>query len=487
MAEVQQVCAGAKGPRILPVRAGVGAGGAWVETAVRRKSSVRAPRSRIRRFVAVADVVGVLTTMVLCVLLERWAGRAVADIGWGSGFLYLCAATAAVWLLSLLLADSRDVNLLLAGPDYYARVIRATFSAFGLVAVASLAGGVETARSVVAFGFPIGVVLVVLARWLVRNSLLKRVGSEAGSWLRHRVLSVVAEPGPGSDSALISAGYRLFEPVGTVAARSTDEVLKAAREHGASLVFVSRDALLGPRQLQILGWELDGAGIAMCVEPSASTIRPGRTLLLPHPTTTLLLVRTVHLSIRDRFIKRTADVIVTVILIPLLLPVVLIAGIAVVVEDGFPMFFRQHRLGRGGRLIRIYKLRTMYRDADSKRPQPRSRKAQHDPRCTSVGRFLRRWSIDEIPQLWCVLAGTMSLVGPRPRLESELAGSPEEFRRLEARPGLTGLWQTSGRSDLSFEEAEQLDVEYVDNWSLIGDLVILARTLRTVVGGRGAY
>jgi lipopolysaccharide/colanic/teichoic acid biosynthesis glycosyltransferase len=301
------------------------------------------------------------------------------------------------------------------------------------------------------------------------------------------VLSVVSDAGDGRAGAFAGSGFQVFEPVGTIAAREIDEVLAAAAAFSATLVFVSREASLSARQLQVLGWRLDEKGIGMCVEPSTSTIRPGRTLLLPHPTTTLLLVRTVHLSLRDRFIKRTADIVISVLLIPVLFPIALVAAVFIVVEDGFPAIFRQLRLGRRGTPIRIYKLRTMYRDADRFRPDPRSRKAQVDPRCTRVGRVLRRWSIDEIPQLWCVLIGTMSLVGPRPRLESELGGSPEEFRRLEARPGLTGLWQTSGRSDLSFEEAEQLDVEYVDNWSLIGDLVILARTLRTVATGRGAY
>jgi len=458
-----------------------------VATVAKRETEGDTSRRRVRRYVAIGDVVCAIVTMALCTFIERRIGSGMDDIGWGTGYLYVCAALGAVWLLALVLADSRDVHLLPAGPDYYVRAIRATFTAFGTFAVVALASGVEIARSAVALGFPLGVALLVMVRWLVRNSMLRRLGTESGQWLRHRVLSVVGPLAPGEEDAIGRSGYRVFDSVGVIAARTTDEVLDTARALGANLVFISRSASLTPREIQLLGWELDGIGMAMCVEPSSSTIRPGRTLLLPHPNTTLLLVRTVHLSLRDRCVKRAADLVITFLLIPLLVPVLLVAAIAVAIEDGFPMIFRQQRLGRGGRRITVYKLRTMFADADVQRPEPRSRKAPVDPRCTRVGRILRRWSIDEIPQLWCVLVGTMSLVGPRPRLESELAGSPEEYRRLEARPGLTGLWQTSGRSELSFEEAEQLDVEYVDNWSLIGDLVILARTLRTVLSGRGAY
>jgi len=151
------------------------------------------------------------------------------------------------------------------------------------------------------------------------------------------------------------------------------------------------------------------------------------------------------------------------------------------------VIYSQTRVGRNGRRFTIHKLRTMRRDADQLAPPPRSRKQHDDPRCTRVGRFLRRWSIDEIPQLWCVLVGTMSLIGPRPRLESEWLESPVEFRRLEARPGISGVWQTSGRAEIPFEEADLRDVEYVDNWSLLGDLVLMARTVRTVLSRRGAY
>jgi len=448
-------------------------------------ASVR--RRRVRFAVSMLDTVLVVFTMLLSALVERLLGANLDRVDWDSGYLYVCAALAAVWLVSLSLADSRDSNLLLLGSDYYARVIRATFGAFGLFAVGALAGGVSSARTAVGFGFPIGIVLLVGGRWALRQRLLRQVRSATGGVLRQRVLSVVASEQAGEPAVLAVPGFDLFEAVGVVSTPDPDDIVRAAQQSDATLVFVTRGSPLTPRQIQVLGWRLDAIGVALCVEPSAAMIRPGKTLLLPHPTTTVLLVRTVHLSLRDRFIKRGADLVIALVLIPVLLPVALISAIAIAWEDGRPVLFRQARVGRGGKKFSIYKLRTMYRDADSERPTPRSPKVHDDPRCTRTGRFLRRWSIDEIPQLWCVLVGTMSLVGPRPRLESELLDSPEEFRRLEARPGISGLWQTSGRANLTFDEADLLDVEYVDNWSLIGDIVIIARTVRTVLSRRGAY
>jgi lipopolysaccharide/colanic/teichoic acid biosynthesis glycosyltransferase len=442
---------------------------------------------RLHRLVAFVDSIAVLGTVAACLLIERAAGWGDQQDGWAVGSAVIAVVVAAVWSLSLLLTDSRDDHLLLVGSDYYARAIRSTFLSFAITAVGVLAIGIEGARAEIVLGFPIGVVLVVVGRWVVRNLRLRRLRAGGGDSMRQRVLTVVGNGDARVSSPFSAGGFRVFEDVGTVVPSDVDRVVQAALDASASLVFVARDSGLTPRQVQLLGWRLDNVRIGMCIEPSSSFIRPGKTLLLPHPSTTVLLVRTVHLSTRDRFIKRTADLVLTIALAPVLVPLALLAAVAVVADDGFPVLYRQQRVGRNGRRFTIYKLRTMHRDADAQQPPPRSPKPSDDPRCTRVGRVLRRWSIDEIPQLWCVLTGSMSLVGPRPRLEPELADSPEEFRRLEARPGISGLWQTSGRANLSFEEADLLDVEYVDNWTLIGDLVILARTVRTVLGRHGAY
>ena len=194
-------------------------------------------------------------------------------------------------------------------------------------------------------------------------------------------------------------------------------------------------------------------------------------------------------------IKRALDLVSALALIVLLLPVFVVVAIAVRVDSPGPIFFGQARVGRDLRVFRMWKFRTMHDGADMERPvaDPGNQsfplvKLVHDPRTTRVGRVLRRWSIDEAPQLWNVIRGDMSLVGPRPRLPREvLADGLRQSLRLGVRPGATGPWQVNGRADLPYAEGVALDLGYVRNWSLLTDLRFLARTPWAIVSGRGAY
>lgn len=185
-----------------------------------------------------------------------------------------------------------------------------------------------------------------------------------------------------------------------------------------------------------------------------------------------------------------------VLLIVLLLPLLIGTALAVKIGDGGPVFFRQTRVGRDGHLFRMTKFRSMVPDAERRLAEVADQneadavlfKMRRDPRVTRVGRFIRRLSLDELPQLFDVLRGDMSLVGPRPALPHEVAQySADAFRRLSVRPGITGMWQISGRSDLAYDEALRLDLWYVDHWSLVRDLKILGRTAHVVLLARGAY
>jgi exopolysaccharide biosynthesis polyprenyl glycosylphosphotransferase len=190
-------------------------------------------------------------------------------------------------------------------------------------------------------------------------------------------------------------------------------------------------------------------------------------------------------------IDRVSALLILLLIFPLLL------GIALAVRsDGGPAFFRQTRVGLGGREFRVLKFRSMVVDAEAKLDELRSRnegagllfKMRHDPRITRVGHLLRKYSLDELPQLFNVLTGSMSLVGPRPPLPSEVAGYERAAaRRLLVKPGITGLWQVSGRSDLSWEQTLRLDLRYVENWTLALDAQILLKTVRAVLSGDGAY
>jgi exopolysaccharide biosynthesis polyprenyl glycosylphosphotransferase len=195
-------------------------------------------------------------------------------------------------------------------------------------------------------------------------------------------------------------------------------------------------------------------------------------------------------------VKAMFDRVGATALLIVLSPVLLALALAVRGNSAGPVLFRQVRVGKDGREFMMYKFRTMYTDAESRLGELRHLnegdgvlfKMREDPRVTRVGRWLRRFSLDELPQLLNVARGTMSLVGPRPPLPDEVAVYPDDLRRrLAVKPGMTGLWQVSGRSDLSWEDAVRLDLRYVENWSLSLDLVILLRTLSAVTRGAGAY
>lgn len=198
----------------------------------------------------------------------------------------------------------------------------------------------------------------------------------------------------------------------------------------------------------------------------------------------------------SRAIKLTFDWAVALVALVLLSPFMLVIALAIALTSKGPILFRQTRIGRDGKPFTFYKFRTMVREAEHLRDDileqnqcnPLLFKMPLDPRTTRVGRTLRRYSLDELPQIWHVLTGQMSLIGPRPALPSEVAlYEPHVHRRHEVRPGLTGLWQVSGRSDLSWEEAVELDLTYIDDWSLGLDARILVRTVPAVLTGRGAY
>ncbi len=228
---------------------------------------------------------------------------------------------------------------------------------------------------------------------------------------------------------------------------------------------------------------------------SVGHLRPG---VVYHRGLRLVELTVPSLKARQLLIKRVIDIVGAVVGLVLLAPVFLVLAVAIALDSPGPVFFAQERVGLGGRVFRFIKFRTMRDGADSEKSSvahlnhtgdPRLFKIPNDPRVTWLGAFLRRWSIDELPQLLNVLKGDMSLVGPRPFFEADLAAYDEHhFSRLGAKPGITGLWQVSGRSDLvDFEEVVRLDREYIDRWSLLLDLRILARTVPAVLRRRGAF
>jgi exopolysaccharide biosynthesis polyprenyl glycosylphosphotransferase len=245
-----------------------------------------------------------------------------------------------------------------------------------------------------------------------------------------------------------------------------------------------------------LAWRLERDDIDLILASSLIDVAGGRTTIRPVDGLPMLHVEHPRLAGGARAVKAVVDRVGAAALLVLSVPLLLVVAGWIRLDSPGPVLFRQVRVGKDGQEFAMYKFRTMYLDAEARLAELRHLneqdgvlfKIRNDPRVTRVGRWLRRLSLDELPQLVNVLRGQMSLVGPRPPLPEEVAGYPDDaHRRLAVRPGMTGLWQVSGRSDLSWDEAVRLDLRYVENWSLSLDLVIMLRTLAAVCRTSGAY
>jgi exopolysaccharide biosynthesis polyprenyl glycosylphosphotransferase len=277
---------------------------------------------------------------------------------------------------------------------------------------------------------------------------------------------------------------------------SITTVPDAVARLGVDTVAVTASRGLTSGVLKRLGWDLEGAGVDLVVAPALTDVAGPRVHVRPVSGLQLLYVEQPEFTGPTRVIKEAVDRFFAAVALTLASPLLATIAIAVKLSSPGPVIFRQVRVGRDGALFTVYKFRTMFIDAE-RRVSDLWRhndgngvlfKLRDDPRVTRVGRVLRRFSLDELPQLANVLMGTMSLVGPRPALPSETERyGRSTARRLLVKPGMTGLWQVSGRSDLSWEDSVRLDLYYVENWSFAGDIQILWKTLSAVVTRRGAY
>jgi exopolysaccharide biosynthesis polyprenyl glycosylphosphotransferase len=271
---------------------------------------------------------------------------------------------------------------------------------------------------------------------------------------------------------------------------SLSQVLAVVRAMGCDAVAVTSDDATRYNYLRELAWSLEGAGVELLVDPGLVEVAGPRMHIRPLMGFPLLHVEEPYFTGWRRVVKRLTDLVLTSIGLVIISPVMLIIAAGIKLQDGGPVIFRQARIGRDGKPFTMLKFRSMVVDAEDRKLELMVHnegkgglfKLSRDPRVTRLGQFLRSFSLDELPQLFNVLGGSMSLVGPRPHLASELAQMPSEAsRRSLVTPGLTGLWQVSGRSGLEGDDAIRLDLRYVENWSLSLDLQILWKTLSAVV------
>ncbi|MET8286428.1 exopolysaccharide biosynthesis polyprenyl glycosylphosphotransferase [Streptomyces sp. NPDC048448] len=313
----------------------------------------------------------------------------------------------------------------------------------------------------------------------------------------HPYVAVGAVPvGPGPFASGIRTGERLAAAQPEAPGEDANLVISAVHRLGADLVLVVPGAATSGERLRRLSWGLHDAGIELFVAPGLVEVSVKRLETGSAGGMSLLRVAPPVREGMQPLLKGILDRTIALLGLLALAPVLLVVATAVKLTSPGPVLYLHERVGRAGNPFVMWKFRTMRAGADRQKAELAADnendglmfKMRRDPRVTRVGHLLRRTSLDELPQLVNVLKGDMSLVGPRPPLADEVAHyTPVEWRRLSVRPGMTGLWQISGRSDLSWDETIQLDLSYVDNWSFTSDVDVMARTFRAVVDGRGAY
>jgi exopolysaccharide biosynthesis polyprenyl glycosylphosphotransferase len=423
-------------------------------------------------------------------------------------YVALSLALPVLWIGALKLAGGYDVRFIGTGSDEFRKVLNAGVALTAAIALFSYGINIELSRAYVLIALPSTTVLDLVTRFTIRKRLhhqrdagrcmlsVVAVGHEAA------VADLVKELGRDRYHGMTVVGACVAHPsecddVGGVPVYGgLDDVTAAVSAFGADTVAVLACPEIDGVKLRALAWELEKTGTDLCLSPALLDVAGPRTTIRPTAGLTLLHVDHPQLSGSRVVIKDLFDRCVAATALIMLLPLMVILGAMIWLHDRGPALFTQTRVGKDGHVFKIYKFRTMVVDAEKRRAElvPNNDhdgilfKIRKDPRITAVGAHLRRWSVDELPQLLNVLLGNMSLVGPRPALPAEAAEYADHVRRrLVVKPGLTGLWQVSGRSDLSWEESVRLDLRYVENWSFALDLQIMWKTISALVGRAGAY
>ncbi|MEI4270769.1 sugar transferase [Klenkia sp. LSe6-5] len=420
------------------------------------------------------------------------------------------AALAVAWAATLGIAGAYAERRLGTGSDEYHRVVVAGVAGVAVLGVALAADPTAPLRGLLLLGVPV----VTVATLVVRNAQRRHLHrARRQGHMAKRVVLVGREvalvdlvnrlrrdaaagwqvigacvPDPGSAGGLGREGVHVLGGLDHVAT-----VLDNVR---ADAVIVASTSETAAAYLRELSWRLEGTNIDLLVVPGLIEVAPDRLQIRPTVSVPLIQVREPEFRGARRVVKSAVDRLGAGLLLLALLPLILLISLLVKVTSSGPVFYRHRRIGKRGREFDLLKFRSMVVGADRHLDNlvtfsdgnDVQFKMREDPRITRVGSVLRKFSLDELPQLINVVRGDMSLVGPRPHVTREVEQYGDDMhRRLLVKPGITGLWQVSGRSDLSWAESVELDVRYVENWSLGRDFHILWRTARAVLKGAGAY
>jgi exopolysaccharide biosynthesis polyprenyl glycosylphosphotransferase len=423
-------------------------------------------------------------------------------------YLALSLALPVLWIVALSLDGAYDIRFIGIGSDEFRKVLNAGVGLTAAIALFSYAVNLELSRGYVVIALPCITLFDLVARYVLRKRLHRRraagqcmssvvvVGHELA--VADLVTELKREPYHGLTvvSACVARPGERHEVAGVAVYGGLDDITTAVKAFDADTVAVMACPEMDGVRLRSLAWELEKTGTDLCVAPSLLDVAGPRTTVRPTAGLTLLHVDHPQLEGFRLVVKGLFDRCAAGAALIMLSPLMAAVAVMIWLSDRGPALFTQTRVGKDGREFKIYKFRTMVVGAEQRKAELMVRnetdgvlfKLRKDPRITAVGGQLRRWSIDELPQLFNVFLGDMSIVGPRPALPDEAEKYAEYvYRRLVVKPGITGLWQVNGRSNLSWDEAVRLDLRYVENWSFALDLQILWKTISALVRGSGAY
>ncbi|MHA6668308.1 sugar transferase [Homoserinimonas sp. A447] len=466
---------------------------------------------RYRSYLITTDL-AIIVAAVLAAPAAQLGADASVSQSLRSGMFWLDAALMiAVWAALLGGYHTRDPRVVGVGVAEYKGVVHATTLVFGLFAVAFAVLGAGIPRGHFVVALPLGVIGLVLSRWLWRKWLTRQ--RTFGHYLSHAIVVgdrrdveyVIGQIDQNTGAAYlivgavlerddrnpIQVGYRDVPVVCDI-----DHVAPAAGALGVDTVIVAGQPKERTQFIRDLSWALEGTAADLVLANRLTNVAGPRIHFRPVEGLPLMHVELPQYAGGKHILKRMFDMTASACALVLLLPLLVTVAVLIRIDSPGPTLFRQERVGRGGQAFGMLKFRSMVVGAEDQLAGLLDQnegagvlfKMKNDPRVTRFGRVMRKYSLDELPQLWNVLIGQMSLVGPRPPLAREVAKYESHVnRRLYIKPGLTGMWQVNGRSNLDWDESVRLDLYYVENWSLTGDLMILWRTLKVLKEHSGAY
>ena len=467
-----------------------------------------------RRLIAI-DLLGVVAAVGVAQWL-RFGGLGGETSGYRQvHYVVVSISIAAIWMAALSINHSRSHRVIGSGAEEYRRVLLATLAVFGGVAIFSMLFKLHIARGYLMIALPAGIIILVLFRWAARlavRSAREKYGRcvtrvlVVGSVSAVRDLTTSFAREPRSEYQVVGACVsgptrrtKLDVPgVGTIRSFGDEsDVVDAVNATNSHAVAVAATDRLDGRGIRDLSWELEKLDIDLLVAPGVVDVAGPRLQMRPVCGLPLIHVEKPQYHGAKNFQKRLFDVVFSGAVLLFGLPILLAIALVVKLTSKGPIFYRQERIGLDGHAFEMIKFRTMVEGADKMVDKLAMLndseggvlfKIRQDPRVTPVGRVLRKYSLDELPQFINVFKRDMSVVGPRPPLANEVRSYDDyALRRLLVRPGITGLWQVSGRSDLSWEDSVRLDMFYVENWSMMADLLIAVKTVKAMFGHTGAY